>query len=339
MPGIPTNASGPRVAVIDHVFPDLDIERNTLEPLGIQLVSGQCERLEDVAALAGDAFAIMTCYYRPIDEAVFQVCPCLRAIVRYGIGVDTVDIAAASRHGVLVINVPDYCLEDVADHTCALFLSVVRKITTADKRIREGEWNLDYLRPLVRLRGRQAGFIGFGRIARLVADRLSAFGVDSFGFYDPYVKQRSTFGFRKMDLVQLLRTSDFIFLHAPENEETRHIINVRTLIEVKTGAVIINTARGGLVDTAALAQALASGRLAGAGLDVLEGVPPIPADFELFSMPNTVFTPHAAFYTEESLRDLQRMAAEEVARVFRRERPLSVVNPEVLSVSDGTFSS
>ncbi len=338
MPCDPSNAAKPRVAVIDYVFPDLDIERNTLEPLGIQLVSGQCEKVEDVAALAADAFAIMTCYYRPIDEAVFQVCPRLRAVVRYGIGVDTIDVAAASRHGVLVINVPDYCLEDVADHTCALFLSVVRKITTADSRIREGEWNLDYLRPLIRLRGRQAGFIGFGRIARLVADRLSAFGVDSFGFYDPYVEQRSSSGFRKMDLMRLLHTSDFIFLHAPENEETRHIINARTLAEVKTGAVIINTARGGLVDSAALAQALASGRLAGAGLDVLEGMPPVPPDFELFSMPNTVCTPHAAFYTEESLRDLQQIAAEEVARVFRRERPLSVVNPEVLAVSHATSS-
>jgi D-3-phosphoglycerate dehydrogenase len=318
-----------KVVVTDHVFPNLDPEKKILEPLGVEVLEGQGQSLEEIISLSEDASAILNCYFKPIGEEIFQACPGLKAIVRYGIGVDTIDIPAATRHGIMVANVPDYCQEEVADHTSALLLAWARKIVLANKRVKTGEWDLSYLKPMKRLRGMTVGFIGFGRIARLVANRLVNFGMRLL-FYDPYIQEDVVENANKVALEEVLRQSDFLLIHTPETEETRHFLNRERFALLKQTACIINTARGGVIETSALIESLQSGRLGGAALDVIEGIPPITTDHPLSQMDNVILTPHAAFYSEESMIDLQVKAAQEVARVLSGDRPLSLLNPEVL---------
>lgn len=317
------------VVVTDHVFHNLDPEKKVLEPLGVELLGGQCHNLEEIISLSKDASAILNCYFKPIGEEIFQACSRLKAVVRYGIGVDTIDIPAATRHGIMVANVPDYCQEEVADHTTALVLALARKIVRANNKVKGGEWDLAYLKPMIRLRGQTVGFIGFGRIARLVANRLASFGMNLI-FYDPYIQEDVVDNANKVALEEVLRQSDFVLIHTPDTEETRHLLNKERFALMKQTACIINTARGGIIETAALIESLQTGRLAGAALDVIEGIPPITPDHPLCQMDNVILTPHAAFYSEDSMIDLQVKAAQEVARVLSGDKPLSLLNPEVL---------
>jgi D-3-phosphoglycerate dehydrogenase len=318
-----------KVVVTDRVFPNLDPEKKVLEPLGVEILGGQCQSLDEIISLSKDASAILNCYFKPIGEEIFQACSRLKAVVRYGIGVDTIDIPAATRHGIMVANVPDYCQEEVADHTTSLLLALARKIVLANKRVKHGEWDLSCLKPMARLRGMTVGFAGFGRIARLVGNRLTTFGVNLI-FYDPYVQENVVDKANKVTLEELLKQSDFLLIHTPETEETRHLLNRERFALMKQTACIINTARGGIIETSALIESLQSGRLAGAALDVIEGIPPITPDHPLCQMDNVILTPHSAFYSEDSMIDLQVKAAQEVARVLSGERPLSLLNPEVL---------
>jgi D-3-phosphoglycerate dehydrogenase len=317
------------VVVTDHVFPNLDPEKKVLEPLGVELLGGQCHNLEEIISLSKDASAILNCYFKPIGEEIFQASSRLKAVVRYGIGVDTIDIPAATRHGIMVANVPDYCQEEVADHTTALLLALARKIVRANNKAKGGEWDLSCLKPMIRLKGQTVGFVGFGRIARLVANRVASFGM-SLIFYDPYIQENVVDNANKVALEEVLRQSDFVLIHTPETEETRHLLNRERFALMKQTACIINTARGGIVDTSALIESLQSGRLAGAALDVIEGIPPITPDYPLCQMDNVILTPHAAFYSEDSMVDLQVKAAQEVARVLSGDKPLSLLNPDVL---------
>jgi D-3-phosphoglycerate dehydrogenase len=317
------------VVVTDHIFPNLDPQKKVLEPLGVELLGGQCRSLEEIISLSKDASAILNCYFKPIGEEIFQASARLKAVVRYGIGVDTIDIPAATRHGIMVANVPDYCQEEVADHTTALLLALARKIVRANNKAKGGEWDLSYLKPMIRLKGQTVGFVGFGRIARLVANRLVNFGMRLL-FYDPYIQEDVVENANKVTLEEVLRQSDFVLIHSPETEETRHLLNRERFALMKQTACIINTARGGIVDTSALIESLQTGRLAGAALDVIEGIPPIAPDHPLCQMDNVILTPHAAFYSEDSMIDLQVKAAQEVARVLSGDRPLSLLNPDVL---------
>jgi len=237
-------------------------------------------------------------------------------------------VEAATRKGIAVCNVPDYCTEEVADHTLTLALALVRKLPASIEYLRGGGWSHVPLRPIRRLGSLTFGLYGFGRIARAVAQRARGFG---FGLvaYDPYVPDAvfAEAGVERMEADALLACSDLLSLHMPLTEGTRALMDRESLGRMKRGALLINTARGGLIDTEALLEALDSGQVGGAALDVLD-VEPIPPDHPLWSRPNVILTPHLAWYSEEALAQLQRSVAEECARVLRGEPPRHAVNPD-----------
>jgi D-3-phosphoglycerate dehydrogenase len=280
--------------------------------------------------IAADADALLNCYAQLQGDLIRSLRRC-RVIARYGIGVDTVDVAAASTAGIMVTNVPDYCIDEVSDHALALMLALVRGLVRAVPATRAGTWDLATVRPLRRLRGQTLALIGFGRIGRAVAAKSAPLGLRILA-YDPYLAPDAirAGGAEPADLPSALREADILSIHAPLTSETRHLIDAAALEQMKSSAFLVNTARGALVDTRALTAALEAGRLAGAALDVLESEPP-PGDLELLRLPNVILTPHSAFYSEESLIESQTRAAEEVARVLRGERPRSLVNDDALA--------
>jgi len=319
-----------KVVVSDHTFPNLKPEREILEPLGAEVIEKQCQSLEEFLPFTKDADALLVTYLKPIGEEIFRVSPKLRVVVRYAIGIDTIDIPAATRYGIMVANVPDYCLEEVSDHAVALLYTVARKIVISDQKARSGNWNLLFLKPTFKVRGQTLGFLGFGRIAQMVATKLAGSGF-RFIFYDPYINNERIENAQKVSLEEVLKQSDFLSVHAPETKETKHILNRHTLALMKPTAYIINTARGGLVETDALVEMLTSKRLAGAALDVIEDAEPISSHHALCKLDNVILTPHSAWYSEQAEPLCQTTAAQEVARVLRGEPPKALLNPEVLN--------
>jgi D-3-phosphoglycerate dehydrogenase / 2-oxoglutarate reductase len=265
--------------------------------------------------------------YGDVTRRVLEGLPRVRVLVRYGVGVDGIDLAAATDHGVPVVNVPDYGTDEVANHAVALLLALARKIARLDRQTRGGGWDVFRIGPVTRLAGQTVGILGCGRIGSAVARKLSGFDVRLLGC-DPYVE---TFppGVQPVAFERLLAESDYLTIHCPLTDETRHAFDAESLGWMRPTSMLINTARGGIVDTAALTDALQQGFLAGAGLDVLEEEPIDPAS-PLLRMEQVIVTPHAAWYSEEGRSDLKRRAAEEAVRVLRGERPRHCVNPEVL---------
>lgn len=317
-----------KVVVTDYVFPNIEPEREILEPIGAEVISAQCHGVEELIHFTKDADGILNCYFKPIGEDIFKASPKLKVVVRYGIGIDTIDIPAATKHGVMVANVPDYCLDEVSDHTIALLFALSRKIVLSDKRVKSSDYSISYLKPLFKLRGKTIGFLGFGRIAKLVAEKISAFGF-RFIFYDPYMDKKFE-NAEQVFLDELLIKSDFLLIHSPETEETKHLLNREKLLLMKPTAYIINTARGGIIDTEVLIEMLKTNKLAGAALDVVEGVHQISSEHPFCSMDNVILTPHSAWYSEESIRELQTKAAKEIFRVLRGEKPKFLLNPQVM---------
>ena len=264
-----------------------------------------------------------------------SVLPRLKGLVRGGIGVDAVDVAAATDLGFVVANVPDFCTDEVAEHTFALIFAVARKITPIDRRVRRGQWQglvPTQILPIYRLRGRTLGVIGMGKIGRMVAQKARALGMNVIGF-DPYLLPgvAAAIGVPLVSLEELLRQADVVSLHVPLTSETRHLINARTLALMKSQSMLINVARGQIVDEAALQMALDSGHLAGAGLDVLEQEPPAASN-GLFRFENVVFTSHYASCSVEAYADLRRQISEQVAEILRAEFPRNLVNREVMNL-------
>jgi D-3-phosphoglycerate dehydrogenase len=317
------------VAITDYVFSSLEPERAVLEPLGVKLRPQQCRSEEEIIALAQDADAVLNCYAKMTDRVIEQLKRC-RIIARYGIGVDNVDLAAASRARILVTNVPDYCIDEVSDHALALLLALARRITVADGTVKAGAWDVVAHAGIRRLRGQTMGLLGFGKIAKALGSKVQPLGMKVL-VYDPYLEPAliTRYGAEAVDLGRLLAEADAISIHVPLSPETRKIIGQRELAQMKPTAFLINTSRGGIVDEEALAVALTAKRLGGAALDVLSVEPP-PADHPLRQAPNIILTPHLAFYSRESVIELQTKAAEEVARALKGEPPRSPVNPEVL---------
>jgi D-3-phosphoglycerate dehydrogenase len=314
-----------RVAVTDFGFPDLRPEEEILAGIGASVVSAQCRTEEEVAALCADADAVLT-QWAPVTAAVIDRMEKCRVIVRYGIGVDNVDLDAARARGVPVVNVPDYAIEEVADHTLALLLAAVRKIPQVVSRVRHGEWQIAPCRPIIGLQGKRLGVAGFGNIARAVAKRAQAFGMDVIG-YDPFVAEEAfrERGVGKVDWETLLAECDLLSVHLPLNTATRRLLGDEAFSRMKPGSYLVNTSRGGVVDSAALERAVREGRLAGAALDVLEEEPIAP-DSPLLKLEQILVTSHCAWYSESSLVRLQQYAALEVKRVLEGGRPLHVVN-------------
>jgi D-3-phosphoglycerate dehydrogenase len=319
------------VVVTDHVFPDLEQERGILAAAGHELrYEGDAATVEDVRRLTARADAVLNCY-APVPADVIGAMRNCRIIARYGIGLDTIDIDAATEHGVLVSNVPDYCIDEVSDHALALLLALGRGIARLNGSVRAGEWNPMAARPLHRLGGRTLGLVGFGRIARRLAEKAAPIGMRIVAT-DPYVPADviEAAGVGAVDLPTLLSVSDVVSIHAPMSEENRHLIGAAELAGMREGAFLVNTSRGPLVDLDALREALREGRLGGAALDVLETEPPNPGD-PLLHRGDVIVTPHAAFYSEEAMVEQQRKAAEQVVLALRGETPPYAVNARALA--------
>src|ERR671919_496015 len=262
------------VAVTDHVFPDLDQERELLTQAGHELRYGSnAATVEEVRDAVAGADAILNCYAPMPAEAIRALDRCV-VIARYGIGLDTVDLDQATAQGILVTNVPDYCIDEVSDHALALILSLARGVTLLDRKVRSGSWTPTDARPLYRLRGRTLGLVGFGRIARAIAAKMTPLGY-RIVTTDPFVPEEAVrqAGVEPMTLEELLAEADVVSIHAPLTAESTHLIGVEELALMKPGAILVNTSRGPLVDLDALRAALVEGRLGGAGLDVLEVEP------------------------------------------------------------------
>jgi len=317
------------VAVTDYVFSSLEPEQRVLAPLDVELRPAQCKSEEEIIALTQGADAVLNCYAKMTARVIESLDRC-KIIARYGIGVDNVDLAAATRAKIVVTNVPDYCIDEVSDHALALLLALERQIASADHAVKGGAWDVVAHGAIRRLRGQTLGLVGFGKIAMVVAAKARAFGLNVLA-HDPYLdaKAIAVRGAEAVEFDGLLAQSDVVSIHVPLLPETRNLIGARELARMKPSAFLINTSRGGIVDEGALAEALKAGRLAGAALDVLLVEPP-PSDHPLRKLPNVVLTPHLAFYSRESVIELQTKAAEEVARALKGEPPRSPVNPQVL---------
>lgn len=321
------------VAVTDSVFPNLDAASKVVSRVGAELRLAKAPTAEGILEVARNADAVLTTYAKVTTEIIEQLTRC-QIISRFGIGVDNVDIAIATRKGIVVTKVPDYCIDEVSDHAMAMLLAIVRKIPFANARVQAGEWKMPSVVPIHRLRGKVLGLVGFGRIPQLLAPKAQAFGLRVIAS-DPYVPEdvMSRAGVKRVEFTELVKTADYISIHAPLMPETNHMFNAAIFSQMKPTAYLVNTARGPVVDEAALAAALDKGQLAGAALDVVEKEP--PSGSPLLGRDNVIITPHTGFYSEESLAELQAKAAEEVVRVLSGEAPRNPVNPEVLKSAVG----
>ena len=318
------------VAVTDYVFPSLEPEQRVLAPLGVELRPAQCKSEIEIIELTREADAVLNCYAKITSRIIEKLDRC-KIIARYGIGVDNVDLLAATRAGILVTNVPDYCIDEVSDHALALLLTLARKIVAVHTGVMSGNWSVTAHAEIRRLRGQTLGLLGFGKIAKALASKAQPLGMRVLA-YDPYLEAEliSRDGAEAVSLDRLLAEADAISIHVPLSPQTHNLIGQRELAHMKSTAFLINTSRGGIVDEPALAESLKAGRIGGAALDVLS-VEPLTQDHPLREAPNIILTPHLAFYSRESVIELQTKAAEEVARALKGEPPRSPVNPEVLT--------
>jgi D-3-phosphoglycerate dehydrogenase len=307
------------IAVTDSPFPSLDPAKAALARLDPELRMAKSTSAEDILAVAREADAILVTYAKLPGELLRQLKRC-KAIGRFGLGVDNIDLPAAAELGIAVNYVPDYCLREVSDHAMALLLALARKVTFSNKLVQSGRWELPPIVPLRRLEGQVLGLVGFGNIPRALAAKAKAFGL-KVRTHDPYVAKDvlAAAGVEGVSFDDLLARSDFISIHAPLLPATRGLINAAAFAKMKKGALIINTARGPLIDEAALIAALDSGHLGGAALDVVT-TEPLAKDSPLIGRDNVILTPHTAFYSIEALEELQTKCASDVARVLSGEK-------------------
>ncbi|GAA3698368.1 C-terminal binding protein [Arthrobacter ginkgonis] len=320
-----------RMVVTDHIFADLEHERAAARTLGAALETfNVATEAETIEALRGANIALVN--FAPVTDAVLEVMAPGAVIVRYGIGYDNVDLEAADARGIAVCNVPDYGGDTVADHAVTLALMLMRKIIHFDRVLATGEWiSPPVLAPILASSQTTVGLLGTGRIGLAVARRLQPFGFKVLAF-DPFANQEHVgeYGIELVSLDELFAQSNLISLHAPATPETHKIINAANLDRMRPGSFIVNTARGALIDQDAVLEALGSGQLAGVGLDVFDPEP-LPRDHGLRTHPNAILTPHAAFYSEQSLQNLQRLASEEAIRAGRGENLRCLVNRPALN--------
>lgn len=319
-----------RIAILGTRFGEPDIERATLVDFSPEIIVDPAATAEALIAAAAGTQVILAGAPPKFTRAVLAQLPDCRAIIRYGVGIESIDLDAATERGVLVANVPDYATEEVSTHTVSMILACVRKLFTAHRAILNGTWQVATVRPLFSTENQTAGIIGFGKIGQAVSRKLRPFGFELL-VHDPYASPEalSEHGARAVELAELVEQSDVISLNAPLTESTRHIINADTLKQMKPTAIIVNTGRGGLIDDMALAQALENEQIAGAALDVLEKEP-IAADHPLLKSDRVILTPHMAWYTVQAAERMRHLASEEAVRVLRGETPVNLVNPAVL---------
>lgn len=314
-----------KVYVADYEYETLENERNEISKLDADFIPIQCKTEDDVISKAKDADALFV-QYAPITDKVFENLKNLKVIVRYGVGVDCVDLDSATKHNVYVCNVPDYSVDEVSTHAVTLILASLRKIQILSSSVKKDIWDYKVSMPIHRGNTLTLGIAGFGRIPREVARKAKAFGFNIIA-YDPFVKEKviTEYGASKVELAAFIKDSDIITIHIPLVKDTYHLFNKETFLNMKKGSYIINTSRGQLIDEQALIYALDNGIIAGAALDVCEKEP-IEQDSKLKEYDSVVLTPHVAWYSEESQVDLQKKAAEEVVRVLSGKKPLNSVN-------------
>ena len=320
-------AAKAKVVLTDYVWESLEVEKKTLAGLA-DLVPLKTKTPDEFLAEARDCDALLNTYAGPITAEVMAQMPKCKIIARYGIGVDTIDLEAATRAGIIVTNNPTYCIEEVAEHTMALLLAAARKINFYDRMVRGGRWEVPPGKPLFRLAGSTLGLVGFGNIARQVAVRAAAFGMRVL-FADPFVEDgQFTEPGKKMEFPALLAEADFVSLHPPLMPQTRRMINDDAFSRMKPTAILINCARGPIVDTDALVRALDAKKIAGCALDTIDPEP-LPNPHPLRERENVIINPHTAWYSEQAMVGLQAGAPGEVRRVLSGEWPINVVNRAV----------
>jgi len=317
-----------KVVITDCDLGPCDIERKVLKGMA-ELYVYQHRDEEQVMKVAEDADGIIV-QYAPLTRKVIQSLKKCRVISRYGIGVDCIDVKAATDQGIYVANVTEYCNDEVSDHTIALILACARKIVFLDNCVKSGVWDVKAAAPIFPLRGNILGLLGFGTMARMVSVKAMAFGLNIIAC-DPYVdsKVMEEYGVEKTDFNNLINKSDILSLHVPLTDKTRNVIGESELKNMKKTAFLVNTARGALIDERALYRALKENWIAGAGIDVVEYEPLNPKN-DLLKLNNIIITPHAAFYSVLSLNELKRKAAVEIDRVLKGGVPSSLVNRELL---------
>ena len=318
-----------RVAVSDNIFPSLDPAKEALSAVNAELHLADEATPEAILAVAREADGMLVTFAKITGDMIGELKNC-KVIGRFGIGVDNIDIEAATAAGIVVTYVPDYCFDEVSDHAMALLLNLARKVSFSNALVQAGRWEMKATAPMARLRGRTLGLAGFGNIPQLLTPKAQAFGLKVIAF-DPYVSKdrAAALGVELVDFDDLLASADYISIYAPLTPETTNLFGAEAFAKMKPTALLVNTARGPLVDTDALAKALDAGEIGGAALDVVP-VEPLPADSALLGRDNVVLTPHTAFYSEDALLDLQTKAARDVAAVLGGNKPKYPVNPEVL---------
>ncbi|WCK56572.1 C-terminal binding protein [Aneurinibacillus sp. Ricciae_BoGa-3] len=318
-----------KVVVTDWEYEDLRFEQAVLNDESIELIPAQCKTEEEVINVCRDADAIIN-QYAPLSQRVIESLKKCKVITRYGVGVDTIDLKAATDRGICVANVPDYCVDEVSDHALALLLSWSRKVTLSNKYVKNGVWDFKVTQPIYRLRGRVLGLVGFGKIPQALAEKVKPLGIQVIA-YDPYIPEEIA---EKQDVTlvsldELCQQSDFISVHAPLTSSTRGLIGKNEFSLMKDNAVVINTSRGPLIHEESLIEALQKEKIAGASLDVVEGEP-ISSNHPFLKMDNVILTPHVAWYSEESAAELRTKAAMGVVDVLLYcEYPKYLVNKEV----------
>jgi D-3-phosphoglycerate dehydrogenase len=318
-----------QVLITDFAWKDLKIEEDILTQAGAETVVAKTASEAELMQLAPTADGILTCW-QPVTGNVIRAASRCLAIGRFGIGLDNIDVSTATEAGMVVTNVPAYCIDEVSEHAMALILACARKIAFYDRNIKSGSYDLQAGPPLYRIKGKTLGIVGFGKIGKALCLKARAFGL-SIIVYDPYLEAASVSqaGIEAVSFPELVKRSDFISIHVPLSAETSHLFTYQTFKHMKPTAIIVNTSRGDVIDPSGLVAALDDGLIAGAGLDVLSQEPPLQRD-RLVSHPRTVITPHAAFNSEESLVELRMTAATQMADVLSGRRPQNIVNPKVL---------
>ena len=323
-----------RVVIIDCDHGSIEEEKEEFGRMGAELLLAQVQKEEDVIRACKEADGLLD-QYALLNRRVLENLPKCKVVSRYGVGVDSVDLKAATDLGIIVANVPDYCMDEVADQTLSMLLGLIRKTAFFDRKVKSGQWDFRIGIPIYRIKGKTMGLVGCGKIGLEVAKRISAFGVRVITF-DPYL-EKAPQGIELTDFDTLLKESDFISVHCPLNDSTKHLIGEKAFKKMGKKPFLLNTSRGPIVDENALIQALKKGLISGAGLDVLENEPPDPLNL-LLQMENVILNPHVSFYSVESISELKRRTAKNVADVLMGKWPGSVVNREVRGKTRASIS-
>ena len=315
-----------QVVITDCDQGSIKEEEEEFAQIGVELVLAQVKEEEELIRACKEADGLIN-QYALLTRKVLQNLPKCKVISRYGVGVDSIDLKAATDLGIIVANVPDYCMDEVSNQTIAMILTLIRRTAFFDQKVKSGQWDFHLGIPIYRTRGKTLGLVGCGKIGFEVAKKISAFGVRVICF-DPYL-QKAPEGIELTDLDTVLKESDFISIHCPLNDSTRHLIGEKEFKKMVKKPILINTSRGPIIDEKALIQALEEGLITGAGLDVLEKEPPDSVN-PMLAMENVILSPHVGFYSEESISELKRRTAKNVSSVLLGKRPRSVVNKEVI---------